>query len=116
MTLDWQRRIVVRVADLTISEPKIEFEIRRDSNETPAAGTVTLFNLARETEQRIEKHGEALTLSAGYAENEGIIYDGDIQRVERTSNIDEKTRTTKIELAPGKRFKPRRRFQCFLFR
>ena len=101
--LDWKRKIEVRVAGLTFSEGKIAFELKRESNSTPAKGTITLTNLSRDHEQVIEKgvadETATVVLSAGYQDRQSILFDGYIQRVERTQDIESLTRTTTITLA-----------------
>ncbi len=97
--LDWKRQIFVTVAGQTLNRQKIEIEIKREASETPATGTIIIYNLSRDTEQQIFERGESIIISAGYGDRTNIIFDGAVQRVEKEHDITQRTRTTSITLA-----------------
>lgn len=61
----------------------IRFSIRKRATDTPADGTITVFNLNELSEERIRDRGVAATLEAGYAGMYGLLYSGSVIRVER---------------------------------
>ena len=83
MALIFGRRIEVEVAGLRISEPKIEIEIEREPDAQPPAGEVAIWNLSAENENRIYERGGPVRVSAGYAGNVGVIFEGTVDRVRR---------------------------------
>ena len=96
MTLLWKRVITVEVAGFSITEPKIEIDIKREGTSTPANGHVSIFNLSAEHEQRIYDRGRELTISVGYQGDPAIVFDGVVQRIERERKFQH--RVTKISL------------------
>ena len=94
--LIWKRSIEVQVADLTVSDLKIELDIRKDADDVLATGTVTISNLSEAHEQQIHDRGDTLVVSAGYSGLVGVIFDGRVQRVEREQ--DYLTRLTRIAI------------------
>ena len=88
MTLLYKRSLnLVITPDNTsriiLSEPKIEFEIKRDSDPNPPTGTLTIWNLKQETENQIKQKDGAVVLSGGYAGQVGTLINGTLRRVER---------------------------------
>lgn len=79
----WKRTIVVRVAGLEISAPKISVDIKLDTESTANTGTVTVHNLSKTHEQLIVERGVAIEVDAGYGSQIGRIFTGSVQRVER---------------------------------
>ena len=93
------RRMEVRIAGLTIREPKIAIDIDRQPDEKAPSGHVTISNLAPEREAQIEERGRQLTVIAGYtadADRSAIVYQGATERVTRERRALE--RLTRIEL------------------
>jgi len=75
----WLREIKVNTAGLEFVYPKfeIQFRVEFDDTDDPDIAIVELFNLKRETENRIKK-GEQLILSAGYQGDIGTVMAGEI--------------------------------------
>ena len=96
MTVLWQRVISVEVAGFTITDPKIEIDIKREGTNTPANGHVSIFNLSEDHERQIYDRGRELTISIGYQDDPAIVFDGVVQRVERERKL--QRRVTKIAL------------------
>ena len=83
MALLYDRQIIVDVAELTITDPRINFEIERQADETQTTGHVNVYNLSPEHEQRIIDRGEQITIQAGYPETLAQVFDGQVERVTR---------------------------------
>ena len=73
----------MRISGLTITSPRIDFDIAKKANETPADGHVYIFNLSKQIENQIYSRNDTLVLDAGYEGNVGTLFDGSVQRVER---------------------------------
>ena len=79
----WRRYVSVSVAGLVITEPKIEFSLRRKVSGEPPSGSLLIHNLAPNTQQRIEERGEEILVEAGYSNFHASIFTGATQKVER---------------------------------
>ena len=75
------RRIVVDVAGLTISEPRINVLVERQSDSTQTNGHVDIYNLSDGHAQLIYDRGTTITVQAGYPTTLATIYQGAVQRV-----------------------------------
>ena len=88
MTLDpylRQARVEIGVPDgrLIVDGLRIAFEIRSDAQPDASPSNLKIYNLARDTERRIEK-GTALRLYAGYGSDDlPLLHQGEIVRVEQ---------------------------------
>lgn len=78
-----QRRIVVNVADLIITDLRITVSLTVDASNSQDPGDVAIYNLARDTESQIFDRGKEIVVSAGYEGEVGVIYEGQMQRVQR---------------------------------
>lgn len=114
MPVLYKRQIEVRIAGLTISEPRITVEIERQMDRSQDRGEVGIYNLKPANEQRIHERGGPIVVSAGYPETTAIIFDGEVQRVVRARNSgyaeivhDNLARITKIKLGDLVRHKSR---------
>ena len=96
MPLLYQRKIVVHVAGLEISEPRISFEMEREPDEVVPNGEVTIYNLSRDHENQIHDRGTDVRLDAGYPETIATLYDGQVDRITRERT--QLKRITRIEL------------------
>ena len=97
MTILYGRKVQVSVAGLTISEPKIVFEIKKDTSEKPAAGHIAIWNLTPQHEAQIYETKGTITLAAGYERYPPIIFRGTPQKIEHErSGL---KRETRIEVA-----------------
>ena len=85
MTLLYDRRIKVQVAGLTVEDLRVALEIEREADATQNTGTVSIFNLAPENEERVYKRADEIRVSAGYPETIALIYDGHVERVQRNA-------------------------------
>ena len=97
MTIYWQHRIEAVIAGIRVSEPKIQFSLKRESDATPPSGQVQIFNLNADTEKQIYERGRTLVLSGGYDGNLGLLFDGAVQKIERERI--HLSRITRIKLA-----------------
>ena len=78
------RRVVrCEVADRTFDRLKIAFLIERESDETPPAGRIEIFNLAVATEDEVLERGREISLEAGYPETVAEIFRGRVEKVSR---------------------------------
>ena len=64
----------------------IIFQVSHYTTETPNALTLRIYNLADNTAQQIQKEFTQIVLRAGYPGNFGIIFQGTIKHVDRTSS------------------------------
>ncbi len=78
----WLREIKVNTAGIEFKYPalNIEFRVEFDETDDPDIAIIELFNLKRETENKIKKGGQ-LILSAGYQGDIGTILAGRISNV-----------------------------------
>ena len=79
----WQHKVEATIAGIRISDPKIQFSIKRESDSTPPSGFVSIFNLSVDTERQIHERGKTIILNGGYGNNLGLLFDGAVQKVER---------------------------------
>ena len=89
----------MRIAGLTIREPKIAIDIDRQPDEKAPSGSIAIWNLAVEREDQIYERGGAVTVIAGYradADRSAIVYQGAAERVTRERRALE--RITRIEV------------------
>ena len=95
MTL-YGRLISVSVAGLVITEPRINFSVERQADETQTTGTVSIYNLAPSREQQIYERATDIRIEAGYPSTIASVFEGQVQRVRRPrQNL---ARITHIEL------------------
>lgn len=91
MTSRFGRRIRATLKDQLVAgdykvgeEPlAIHIMLRKDMSGWPPEGTVSFYNLAPGTEARFHEPGQDLLVEAGYTDDIGVIFDGDIRRVWR---------------------------------
>ena len=73
---------VTDAARLVVEDLRIAFDLRAEIQSEASPSTVRIWNLARDTERRIEQ-GQALRLYAGYEGEElPLLHQGEIDRVE----------------------------------
>lgn len=80
MTL-FGRRIIVRVAGLVITQPRISGRIERQADQTQTTGEIKIYNLAPGHNRQIYERGGEITVEAGYPETLASIFEGQMQRV-----------------------------------
>lgn len=75
---------------LDVSMMRCRFQVTHYESQTPANAEVYIYNLARSTEQKIEKEYSSITIEAGYQEQYGIIFKGEIiqKRTGRENPVD----------------------------
>ena len=66
---------------LDLSGLRIRFSVKRSDAQTPNAAEIRVYNLAPNTAQQIRDEFTRVILQAGYEENFGVIFDGDIKQV-----------------------------------
>lgn len=78
----FNRYISLYTEGLTLNnkELDIEFDIPFDDDLEPNVGEITIYNLSSTTRNRL-KRGNSLTLTAGYAEDKGVVLSGTIENV-----------------------------------
>lgn len=68
---------------LELSDFRIKWRTRRGDNATPNSTVIRVYNLSRDTAQRINTEFTSVVLQAGYEGNYGIIFAGTIKQVMR---------------------------------
>lgn len=68
---------------LDISKLKIKFDIIGSEASTPNSATIRVYNLSSDTVAQIDKEFKRVVLQAGYAENTGVIFKGNIKQIIR---------------------------------
>lgn len=63
-------------------EIKVAFSVSRNISSTPNEGTITIYNLAQEHREAIGREFDTVTLEAGYENNTGVIFMGQIRDLE----------------------------------
>lgn len=66
---------------LDLSGLRIRFSVKRSDAQTPNAAEIRVYNLAPNTVRQIRDEFTRVILQAGYEENFGVIFDGDIKQV-----------------------------------
>ena len=79
----WKRKIVVTYGGITITAPKIEINLKFEADATPTNGTVSIYNLSRDTERDIDEAGNDIVIDAGYEQQISTILTGSVQRIEK---------------------------------
>lgn len=80
----FNRRIRVTVGSgpsVIVEDARIDFSIERNLSGEPNPGTIKLFNLAAGTRYKIKNEFDVVRLEAGYGDEFGIIYQGEIRHV-----------------------------------
>ncbi len=75
---------------LDLSELRFRFSIRRGDTQTPNSADIRVYNLSRDTANRVKKEFTRVVIQAGYEGNYGVIFDGTIKQVRfgRESQVD----------------------------
>lgn len=84
----WLRKCTLLVSDkngdgLDLSQLRIKFLVKRSDTQTPNMAEIIIYNLEEQTAQRIQKEFSKVILQAGYEENFGVIFQGNIKQVIR---------------------------------
>lgn len=66
---------------LDLSEFRIKFSVKRSESQTPNAADIRVYNVSQETAIRIRKEFTTVLLQAGYNDNYGVIFQGNIKQV-----------------------------------
>ena len=83
MALLYGRQIRVEVAGLVIILPRITVSIDKQSDDTQAKASISVYNLRETNETAIYERGEGIVVAAGYEERIDTIFKGTVQRVIR---------------------------------
>lgn len=82
MAQQWLRYCKLTVAgggdSVDLSQLRIRFQVTQHNLQSPNVGDVTISNLSDQTVKRIKGEGTEVTLEAGYEENPGLIFKGQI--------------------------------------
>lgn len=81
-----------------LSQLRIKFNIKRSDVQTPNIAEIRVYNLKEETAQQIEKEFSRVTLQAGYEQNFGVIFQGNVKQVLRGR---EDATTTFLDIIAG---------------
>lgn len=84
----WLRKCTLLVSDrngegLDLSLLRIKFNVKRSDTQTPNMAEIRVYNLTEETAQRIQKEFSKVVLQAGYEDNFGVIFQGNVKQVIR---------------------------------
>lgn len=66
---------------LDLSAMRVTFDIKKGDVQTPNSATIKVYNLSKDTENRIENEFTRIILQAGYPSNIGVIFSGNIKKV-----------------------------------
>ena len=69
--------------EIIINALKIYFKVEKKRTGKPSDGLIKIHNMSLDTEHRIRETGERVRIYAGYRDQTGLIFDGDIRGVER---------------------------------
>ena len=82
MAQQWLRYCKLTVAgggdSVDLSQLRIRFQVTQHNLQSPNVGDITISNLSDQTVKRIKGEGTEVTLEAGYEENPGLIFKGQI--------------------------------------
>lgn len=84
--MQFRRKCQLIVADqagsgLDLSQLRIVFNIKKTSAETPNSAEIRVYNLTQDTMAQITKEFTQVLLQAGYEDNYGLIFSGNIKQV-----------------------------------
>lgn len=84
----WLRKCTLLVSErsgdgLDLSNMRIKFNIKRSDTQTPNMAEIRVYNLEDKTAQRIQKEFSRVILQAGYEQNFGVVFQGNIKQVIR---------------------------------
>ena len=74
MALLFGRRIRVEVAGLIIEPPRITVSVDKQSDDTQAKASISVYNLRETNETAIYERGEGITVAAGYEQRIDTIF------------------------------------------
>ena len=66
---------------LDLSQMRIGFDVKKTDAQTPNTAEIVVFNLSANTVKQIRKEFTRVILQAGYGENFGVIFDGNIKEL-----------------------------------
>lgn len=84
MSEQWLRRIGIDIEGIEgssdLSKMRVRFLCQQKTTQSPGAGEFRIYNLSKDTASKIvdRAKGKKLTLTAGYEDNAGVIYKGEI--------------------------------------
>lgn len=82
MAQQWLRYCKLTVAgggdSVDLSQLRIRFQVTQHNLQSPNVGDITVTNLSDQSVKRIKGEGTEVTLEAGYEENPGLIFKGQI--------------------------------------
>jgi hypothetical protein len=75
---------------LDFSQLRITFQVKRSDIQSPNLAAIRIWNVTRDTAEKIEKEFNTITLQAGYEENFGVIFQGNIKEAKfgRENGVD----------------------------
>jgi len=75
---------------LDFSALRITFQVKKSDSQTPNQAAIRIWNVSKELANRIEKEFNLVTLQAGYQENFGVIFQGNIKEAKygRENGVD----------------------------
>ena len=79
---------------------RIKFEISKSETQSPNTAEVTVYNLSRERSAKLGSEYASIAVNAGYTESNGLIYSGDIIKIQRGREGNTET-YAKLTLADG---------------
>ncbi|MBB4017389.1 hypothetical protein GGR16_002418 [Chelatococcus caeni] len=87
MAKQWLREIRLKVGsnsqEIDVSQMRIKFVVRHWELQTPAHSDIIIYNLSDETANRIKKEFTTVSLEAGYRENFGLIFRGEVKQIRK---------------------------------
>lgn len=71
---------------LDLSELRIKFAIKKTDGQTPNTATIRVYNLTKDTANKIQKEFTSVMLQGGYESNYGILFSGNAKRIGKGSD------------------------------
>lgn len=87
-TRQWKRKVTLIISrasgdGLDLSPLHIKFLTKKSENQTPNTAEIRVWNLAEDTANQIKKEFTDVVLQAGYEENYGVIFRGNLKQVKK---------------------------------
>ena len=89
MAVLFGRIVRVAIANLLISDLRIQAKVSRPADGTQTTGFVKIYNLAKDRERQVYERGAQLRVDAGYPSTLATIFTGQAQRIRRKRQIDQ---------------------------
>lgn len=76
------RKYALTIGDLRISELRVSFTCEKSTDKAPNTAEIKIYNLSEKSRGQIQKKGLFVTLEAGYGDDVGTIFKGELRQVQ----------------------------------